>query len=214
MFGKVDPATALFTFFGFLVALTMHEAAHAFMAKALGDRSSETASRATLNPIPHIDIFGTIVFPALMLFSGTNLLFGWAKPTQFDARYFKKPKRDFNVATLAGPGCNFLIALLCGIAMRVMGFNQVDLLTGQEPVPRLLAATATANIVIGIFNFIPFPNSDGWKVMLNNVHYNTAQKLQELATPISIVVLMLLIFGIFTPVFSTILGLFYGLVLA
>lgn len=211
---SVNFGAAIITFFGFLVALTMHEAAHAFVAKKLGDRSPETASRATLNPIPHIDPFGTLLFPILMLASGTNLLFGWAKPTRHDSRYFKNPKRDLNYVALAGPGFNFLIAIVCGLGMRFGGFSVGELMNGTDPLPRLLQSTATANLIIGLFNIIPFPASDGWKLLLNNVNYNLSRKLEEFATPLSIIVLVLLIFGVFSPFFSLILGLFYGIFIA
>ncbi len=209
-----DIGGIIITFFGFLVALTMHEAAHAFVAKFLGDTSEETNSRATLNPIPHIDILGTIVFPAVMLFSGTSMLFGWAKRTQCDARRFKKMKRDLNLVALSGPGFNFLIALVCGLAMRLMALHPMQLQAGDDPVPRLLNAVAVANIVIGVFNLIPFPGSDGWKVLLNSLAYNKAQKLEQISTPLSLVIMLLLMMGIFSPIFRIILSIYYGIFIA
>lgn len=208
---KLDVGGIIITFFGFLVALTMHEAAHAFVAKYLGDNSEETNSRATLNPIPHIDILGTIVFPGVMLLSGTSLLFGWAKRTQCDSRRFKKMKRDLNLVALSGPGFNFLISIVCGIAMKFMGYLPMQLQGGEDPVPRLLNAMAVANIVIGIFNLIPFPGSDGWKVLLNSLSYDKAQKLEQISTPLSLVVMLLLIMGIFSPIFQIILAIYYGI---
>ena len=78
---------AILTYCGFLVAITMREAAYAITSRKLGDRSSETESRATVNPIPHIDLLGTIILPAVFLFSGIPFLLGWAKPLTIDTRY-------------------------------------------------------------------------------------------------------------------------------
>lgn len=213
MFGKIDPGNALIMFFGFLVAVTMHGAAQAIAARALGDRSSETESRATVNPLPHIDIFGTIIFPLLMLFSGIPFLFGWAKPLQTDSRYFKKLRRDITLSTLAGPAFNFVIALAGGLALRFMGADPGDIFQGDDPTTRLLGSVATSNVVIGLFNLLPFPNSDGWKILLNHINYNIGRKLQELATPIHILFMLLLIFGGFSRVFGTVLAVFYGVLL-
>lgn len=202
---ELDPVVAFITYFGLLVALTMHEAAKAHMAQYLGDKSPETASRATINPIPHIDIFGTVLFPLAMLFSGTSLLFGWAKPTIFDTRYFKKLKRDINIVSIAGPGFNFLLALICGFTIRFGGFYNTG---DRDPLPLFLNSIASMNVVIGVFNLIPFPGSDGWRILTNVTSYNVSRKLQEMATPISMIMLVLMILGVFTPIIHLAMGIF------
>lgn len=209
----LDVAILLVTFFGFLVALTMHEAAHAFVGRFLGDRSTETAERATINPLPHIDLVGTIIFPVVMMATGVPLLFGWAKPTNIDSRYFKKPKRDINIVALSGPGFNFLIAVICGIAIRFLGFSDLDLFASRAPGPLILQSVASSNIVIGVFNLLPFPNSDGWRIIINTVNYNTARMLQEKSGIISIVMLLLFMLGIFMPIIRFCISLFYIFVL-
>jgi Zn-dependent protease len=215
MMQKFDIGMALVTYFGFLVALTMREAAGAFVSKALGDRSAETTHRATLNPIPHIDPFGTVLFPLLMLVSRIPLLLGWAKPFKPDIRYFKKPKRDANYVYLAGPSVNLLIAILAGTAMRLGGFGLVGILAGsepgdlsQDPIPHFLLSIGTANIIICVFNLIPVPNTDGWKLLLANINYNSARKLESIAMPINLVFLLLLILGVLSPVFGLVLGIY------
>lgn len=199
---------AILTYCGFLVAITMREAAHAIAARSLGDRSSETESRATLNPIPHIDILGTIILPLVFLLSGTPFLLGWAKPLMIDTRYFKKMRRDINIAELAGPITNFLIAILCGVIAIVMGFKVEMMWAGSDPVPRLLLAIAQSNIVIGVLNLLPFPNSSGWRLLLNNISYQLGQKLSEKANIISIVMLVLLLTNILSPIFVGAIGLY------
>lgn len=217
-----DFRVALLTYFGFLVALTMHEAAHAFMAKFLGDRSAETAHRATINPVPHIDLWGTLIFPGIMILSPMSLpvVFGWAKPTNFDPNYFKNMKRGINFVSLAGPGANFLIAILCGVAIRIMGTNiSIFELRGfdvvADPISALLGFTAISNVVIGVLNFLPFPGSDGWRILLNSVNYNLAQKLNQSAFMVSMGMLLLLFLGVFNPIIGGCLylyGMIFGLI--
>ncbi|MEY3903158.1 MAG: hypothetical protein RL189_2464 [Pseudomonadota bacterium] len=199
---------AILTYCGFLVAITMREAAHAIVARKLGDRSLETESRATLNPVPHIDVLGTIVLPLVFLLSGTPFLLGWAKPLIIDTRYFKKMRRDINIAEIAGPATNFGIAILCGVIAIVAGYKTQMMFAGNDPVPRLLLAIAQSNIVIGLLNLLPFPNSSGWRLLLNNIDYNLGQKLNEKATIISIAMLVLLLTGILSPIFMSAIGIY------
>lgn len=204
-----DLAHIFTTYIGLLVALIMHEAALAIAARIMGDRSPETASRATVNPLPHADILGTVVFPILMLFSGSSFLFGWAKPMVFDTRYFKKIRRDINIVSAVGMASNFVIAIACGIAIRAVGYSGVQLSGGNDPIPRLLYAVASGNVFIGIFNILPFPGRDMWRIILNNAPYHVGQKLEGSANIISIVLLVLLLVGVLSPVFSVVLGLFH-----
>ena len=220
---KNSIATALVTYFGFLVALTMREAAQAHTSRFLGDKSANTASRATFNPVPHIDPFGTILFPLLMLVSGINLLLGWAKRFDPDSRYYKKIKRDLNIVYLAGPGSNVVIAIVAGIALKIflgtamgdggmgggLGMLADSGSLAANPIPHFLMSVGQANLVIAIFNLLPVPNTDGWKLLLNNINYNSANKLQEMATPISLVFLLLLILGVFSPLFRFFMGLYH-----
>jgi Zn-dependent protease len=199
---------AILTYCGFLVAITMREAARAIAARKLGDRSSETESRATLNPVPHIDLLGTIILPLVFLLSGIPFLLGWAKQLTIDTRYFKKIRRDINIAEIAGPATNFAIAILCGIIAVAAGYKLEMMWAGNDPIPRLLLAIAQSNIVIGVFNLLPFPNSSGWRLLLNNINYQTGQKLNEHAGVISIVMLVLLLTNILSPIFTGAISLY------
>lgn len=209
MIRDIDPLHIIITYLGLLVALTMHEAAVAFAARWRGDHSPATASRATINPLPHADFFGTLLFPLLMLFSGSSFLFGWAKPMEFDTRYFKKIKRDVNIVCLLGMGSCFFIAFVCGMAIRFGGYSFAQAVSGADPLPRVLYSIASGNIFIGMFNVLPFPGRDMWKMILNNASYDLSQKLQASANMISIVMLILIILGVFNPIFSIVRGVFH-----
>ena len=209
MLRNIDPVHAIITYLGLLVALTMHEAAVALAARWKGDRSLETMSRATINPIPHIDFFGTVLFPLLMLFSGIPFLFGWAKPLNFDTRYFKKLKRDINIVCIIGMASCFAIAAVCGLLIGFMGYLPSELVSGKDPAPRILYSIAMGNIFIGMFNVLPFPGRDMWRLITNSVSYPVSQKLNESANIISIVLLLVLIFGLLNPVFMAVRGVFH-----
>ncbi|MEY2987811.1 MAG: hypothetical protein RJB13_1332 [Pseudomonadota bacterium] len=205
---KIDPEQVVMIFCGFLVAVTMREAARAIVARGLGDRSLETGSRATLNPLPHIDLVGTIILPLIFLSMGTPFLIGWAKPLVMDTRYFKNMKRDINLAELAGPGANFLIATLCAVAITLIGYSPTQMFEGRDVAPRLLFAVAQGNIVIGIFNLLPFPHSSGWRLIKNNVNYNLSQSMDQHANIAYFLLFALLLTGILSPLFHGAIGLF------
>lgn len=205
---KINPEQVILVFCGFLVAVTMREAARAIAARTLGDRSQETDSRATLNPLPHIDLVGTIILPLVFLSTGTPFLIGWAKPHTIDTRYFKNMKRDVNISELAGPGANFVIAAVCAIVVVVLGYPPQSMLIGSDPVPRLLFAVAQGNIVIGIFNLLPFPNSSGWRLIKNNISYNRGQTMDQNSNIAYILLIALLLTGVLSPLFHGAIGLF------
>ena len=98
-----------------IFAITVHEVAHGWVAKKYGDNTASVLGRLTLNPIKHIDLFGTIILPGLLLITGTGFIFGWAKPVPVDPRNFKNPLQDMAIVALAGPVSNLLMALALGI---------------------------------------------------------------------------------------------------
>ena len=194
-----------------IFAITLHEAAHAYAAKYFGDNTAYAAGRMSLNPLRHIDPFGTVLFPILMLVSQVPLLFGWAKPFRPDTRYFKKARRDSNFVFVSGPAANLGIALACGAAMRFGDFSVLSGELTQNPTPFFLRSVGVANLVICVFNILPVPNTDGWKLLLNNINYNAAKKLQELAMPINIAFLVLLVLGGLSFLFQPILRVYSNL---
>lgn len=149
--------TILATIIGFIVAIVIHESAHAYVADQLGDPTARIEGRISLNPIKHIDPVGTILIPGLLLLTGTGFVFGWAKPVPINPYNFKKPIRDRLLVALAGPVSNFLIACIFALIYR--------LAPGGTNLPTLYIAIITINLVLMMFNLIPIPPLDGSAIL-------------------------------------------------
>lgn len=170
----------LFQLIVFLLAISVHESAHAWMANRLGDPTARMLGRVSLNPIKHIDPIGTILLPAIALIAHIPVL-GWAKPTPVNPLNFKNQVRDDILTSVAGPVSNFLLASIALIGMAFVKFasplgNQtisgipygvLDLGTNSPVVPvcLLLYELMVINVVLGVFNLIPVPPLDGSHVL-------------------------------------------------
>lgn len=176
---------AIFEFVLLVFSLSVHECAHAWMASRLGDQTARLQGRITLNPMYHIDPFGTLLFPAIMifapLFSGGALggfLFGWAKPTPVITRNFRNIVRDDTLTTLAGPVSNLLLALagFVGLAflIKMQGFlpNQTDVTTNVQAFGILCELTINVNLALFFFNLLPLPPLDGSRILRHFLPYN------------------------------------------
>lgn len=154
----MDPVSIAIFIVILLFSVIFHEVAHGLMAERLGDPTARFAGRLTLNPIPHIDLFGSILLPAILLAVHSPILFGAAKPVPVNYQNLRNFKRDMILVALAGPFTNFILAILAALVLRV--FPGISAL-GQT----LLAQTVLMNLVLGIFNLIPIPPLDGSKVL-------------------------------------------------
>jgi Zn-dependent protease len=153
------------TFFFLIVlifSVVIHEVSHGYVADHLGDPTARLAGRLTLNPIPHIDIFGSILLPTLLIITGSPFLFGWAKPVPYNPNMLSDPKRGAAKIAAAGPISNFTIALAFGLFIRFAGTSLGSFLL---PVVPLFAIIVVLNIVLGVFNLVPIPPLDGSKVL-------------------------------------------------
>ena len=163
--------------FALVLAVCFHEAAHGWVAWRNGDATAKLAGRITLNPIPHIDLFGTILFPAILMITHAPILIGWAKPVPVNPRNFTNPKRGFAQVSIAGPGSNMLLAVLAAVALKIWttldpglhdylyGYLQGDGgLHGVSvalPLALFLLQSVYINVVLGVFNCFPIPPLDG-----------------------------------------------------
>ncbi len=146
-----------------LVALTIHEAAHAWTADRLGDPTARMLGRVSLNPIVHIDPIGTILLPLIAIYSGLPLL-GWAKPVPVNTSRFRHPRRDFMFVAAAGPLSNLAQALVAGLLLAVIDPGASGSLAGSLT-HGVLRLVVTANVFLAVFNLIPVPPLDGGNVL-------------------------------------------------
>ncbi|MGB9736074.1 MAG: site-2 protease family protein [bacterium] len=176
-----------------LFSLTVHEVAHGWVADRFGDPTARATGRLTLNPIAHLDPIGTI-----MLFIAH---FGWAKPVMVNPYNLNDPKKDMIWISLAGPGANFSLALLSGIAIRlIMSFSTINVsgLIGSS-IYAMLILTLQINLALGIFNLIPIPPLDGAKVLYGLLPYRMEHKFIWLERYGMVILLALFVIDSFTP---------------
>jgi len=159
-----------------LLAITMHEAAHGWTAWKLGDDTAKQMGRVTFNPLAHIDPFGTVILPSILIMAG-GVLFGWAKPVPVVFSRLGNPRRDMVLVAAAGPGINIGLAIVSAI-----GLHFVDLQRSlfDEWVARNLVNSININLLLAIFNMIPLPPLDGGRIAVGLLPYKLAVQLARL----------------------------------
>jgi len=181
-----------------LIALTVHEYAHGWVAYLLGDKTAYNAGRLTLNPVAHLDVIGSI-----MLLFGP---FGWAKPVPVDPRYFKNQKKGIVLVSLAGPVSNVLLALLFGYALRIITSGNAALVSPY--LVRFLTMTILINIGISFFNLLPVPPLDGSKILLGMLPDRAIPGYIEKSRHIPTIFMIMIVaeWGLHIPILSTIIN--------
>ena len=144
-----------------VIAITFHEAAHGFVAYRLGDKTAWQLGRVSFNPLRHIDPFGTVLLPAMLLFAHSPFLFGYAKPVPVNFRNLNNPKLDMVWVALAGPATNILLALLAGLAFHALPFAPAN---SAQWIADNLKNSLLINAVLAVFNMMPIPPLDGGRV--------------------------------------------------
>jgi Zn-dependent protease len=184
-----------------VIAITFHEAAHAFVAYRLGDNTAWQLGRVSFNPLKHIDPFGTVILPGLLLLSHSPFLFGYAKPVPVNYRNLNHPRLDMVWVALAGPVINIILALLVGFAIHALPF--VPESAAQWTADNLKNAFLI-NIVLAVFNMLPIPPLDGGRVAVGLLPRVLAYPLARLE-PYGMLILIGLL--ILLPLIGTQLGL-------
>jgi Zn-dependent protease len=223
-----DPADLILWFVVFLFSLSLHESAHAFVSERFGDYTGRYQGRITLNPLAHIDLFGTIVFPLVGFITGAALL-GWAKPVQTNPLLWRDKKKANVMVSAAGPISNFLLATIGFIILKALlvyglvvpHIGRIDLVAPvgepgglMAPISKLLSVLLSLNLALGILNLIPIPPLDGSHVLETFLPYEIAKAYDQIRPFGMILLLAMLWFGvfgfIFIPIRNVVLTLLYG----
>jgi|SRR3989344_2260135 len=154
-----------------ILSVIVHEVSHGYMADHLGDPTARLAGRLTLNPLPHIDLFGSILVPALTWFTG-GFIFGWAKPVPYNPYNLGGSRFAEAKVAVAGPASNIILALLAGVAVRLTGASGALL--------DILSIIVMVNIVLALFNLIPIPPLDGSKIFFAFLPHQSERVLSVL----------------------------------
>jgi Zn-dependent protease len=158
-------------------AITLHEAAHGFVAYHLGDETAWKLGRVSFNPIRHIDPFGTLLLPAMLLLSHSPFLFGYAKPVPVNFRALRNPRIGMVLVALAGPGTNIILALVSALGFHLVAFLPPD---AAQWVADNLKNSIVINIVLAVFNMMPIPPLDGGRVAVGLLPTVLARPLSRL----------------------------------
>lgn len=185
-----------------IFAITLHEAAHGYVARMFGDDTATRAGRVTLNPIPHIDPVGTIAVPVFILLTskllgGAGLLFGWAKPVPVDFGKLRNPKRDMLWVALAGPGANLFMAILWAISLRFLASSGVQ----ESFFVQMAIAGVNINLILMALNLLPLLPLDGGRILYSLLPHRMAYSYSRLE-PYGLPILLVLLF---TGVLTTLL---------
>jgi len=185
-----------------LVAIILHEVSHGFIANRLGDPTAKMMGRLTLNPVAHIDLFGTIIMPLLLLVStGGQFVFGYAKPVPINPNNFRNPKRDMAISAAGGPLMNLLIASFSIILLKHVVIPFADhastAMIGKvlNPTAMMLGKCVEINIILAAFNLMPIPPLDGGRVLMGFLPDRQAYLLGRIEPFGMIIVLVLVATG-------------------
>jgi Zn-dependent protease len=163
----------IFTIVVLILSVIVHEVAHGYAAYALGDSTAKYAGRLTLNPIPHIDLFGSLLVPIILVLSHAGIVFGWAKPVPYNPYNLRNQRWGAAIVGIAGVATNLFLAVLFAIVFRVASAEGFSLFAG-------LAATITmVNLSLGLFNLLPIPPLDGYTVLRGALPSRLSLALQE-----------------------------------
>ncbi len=191
-----------------IFAITVHEAAHGYAARYFGDMTAHNAGRITLNPLKHIDPFGTILLPALTIMLG-GILFGWAKPVPVNFGRLRNPKKDMLWVAAAGPASNLVMAILWALVIKF----SLDV-SEMFAVPMALMGKAgvAINIVLMVLNLLPLPPLDGGRIAVSLLPHNLARPFAQLERYGFIILIVLLFTGVLSKILDPLIGLVYGLI--
>jgi Zn-dependent protease len=186
----------------------VHEAAHGDAAKYFGDMTAHNAGRITLNPLKHIDPFGTILLPALTIMLG-GILFGWAKPVPVDFSRLRNPKKDMLWVAAAGPASNLVMAVFWALMLKYSVLMPEAFIL---PLALMAKAGVMINIVLMVLNLLPLPPLDGGRIAVSLLPHHLAQPFAQLERYGFIILIVLLFTGVLSKILMPLIGVVYGLI--
>lgn len=159
----MQPIDTVFYVIILVMSIVIHEVSHGFMAERFGDNTAREAGRLTLNPLPHLDLFGSILLPAILVISQAGFLFGWAKPVPYNPMNFRNERAGTLAVAIAGVAANFFLAIVFGLLLRFL-----PLFMSVPPGFYFITSViVVVNLALGIFNLVPIPPLDGSKILLS-----------------------------------------------
>ncbi|HYF13155.1 MAG TPA: site-2 protease family protein [Candidatus Paceibacterota bacterium] len=195
-----------------IFSVVLHEVAHGYMANYLGDPTARLAGRLTLNPISHIDLFGSVILPGLLIITNSPFLIGYAKPVPVNP-YNLSGRFDEAKVAFAGPGTNIVIALIFGLVIRFFGGSLSSVLV------EALVFIVFINLLLALFNLVPIPPLDGSKVLssilpepLASAYDGLREKLERLGIVSGLLIIVFVFYFFLAPYFSIILRFFINLI--
>ncbi len=206
----IDPITSVFWLAILIMSVVVHEFSHGWMAYQLGDTTAKDFGRLTLNPIRHLDFFGSFLVPlAIFVFSGGQAIFGWAKPVPFNPYNLTDQRYGEAKVAFAGPGANLAVALFFGLLLR---FTPDNLLISLPGLVQIFSLIILLNIILAIFNLVPIPPLDGSKILFTFLPASLGG-VRSFLEQYGIIVLLFFIFFAFQwilPIVFSIFELFVG----
>jgi len=194
-----------------LFAMVLHEYAHGWVANKCGDPTAKMQGRLTMNPLAHIDPFGTIIMPLLCLMLPGSFLFGWAKPVPIDPRNMRQPRRDMTLVAAAGPGMNLILAVVSAVLLAILLSIDPSLMSQESgrtteevetsaatvfllPIAVMALYAVLVNVFLAVFNLIPIPPLDGGRIMVSLLPPQSAMVLARLEPYGMMILVGLLVF--------------------
>lgn len=195
-----------------LFAITVHEAAHGYAARYLGDDTAARLGRLSFNPLRHIDPIGTVLLPIATFFL-SGFIFGWAKPVPVDARKLRNPRRDMAWVSLAGPGSNLVMAIFWGLMMALAQFL-ADKGVGTVAVPLALMGQAGVfiNLLLMLLNLVPIPPLDGGRILVSLLPPPLGAQLARIEPFGLLILILLLVTGVLWAFLGPLLHAMNGLI--
>jgi len=194
-----------------IFAITLHEAAHGYAARYFGDPTAWLAGRISLNPLRHIELFGTILLPVLLFVVGSPFLFGWAKPVPVDFGRLRHPKRDMLWVAAAGPAVNLLMAIGWGGMLKLD--TLIPLNAYSHPLAVMCEIGISINLALMVLNLLPLPPLDGGRIAVSLLPYTLAVKFSRIERWGFVILLALLYFNILDYILWPFVGFFKELIL-